>query len=56
MNSTNSKQQQRRVDAKTTPEPNAMSMGTFRVNYILNQAQKWFEALPPLAKLFVVLL
>jgi hypothetical protein len=56
MNSPDFQDQKRRVETKTEPTPKAMPMGTFRINFILNQAQRWFDGLPPLGKLFIVLL
>lgn len=56
MTSPNFKNQQRQVNAKTEPKSTVPPVGNLQFNLILNQAQQWFEALPPLGKLFMILL
>ncbi len=56
MDSPDFKNQQRQVNAKTEPKSTIPPVGNLPFNLILNQAQQWFEALPPLGKLFIILL
>jgi len=56
MTSPDFKTQQRQVNAKTEPKSTMPPMGNLQFQLILNQGQQWFEALPPLGKLFMILL